>query len=324
MRKIPAALTVTALAALSLVACAPAGNPAANADCTRPAQNEAVAHAIDVSGAEGEIPEISLNQPFETERSIFADIARGDGPVIADLDQPGVVDMSLFSAETGEPIIGTSYSADAAPTRVSTWLTQFPGLEAALTCATAGTRTVVALSEDGVDEAARAQYAMQGFPAEGGVIAVVDVRDVYARAAWGSPVYNADAGVPSVVRTTEGRPGITVPDAEAPQELVVQTLLQGDGAEIGEGDTAIVQYTGVTWDDKTVFDSSWDSGALLRATGDGVIPGFWQAVEGQKVGSQVLAVIPPELGYGEQGSGRIPANSTLVFVIDIVGVEPAS
>lgn len=316
---------MTALAGLSLVACAPAAGPNADADCTRPDQNEAVAHAIEVTGREGDIPEISLNQPFDTDRSIFADVTEGDGPAIEDLDQPGVVDMSLFSAETGDPIIGTSYEADAAPTRVGTWLTQFPGLEDALTCAPAGTRTVVALSEDDVEDATRAQYAMQGFPAQGGVIAVVDVRDVYPTAAWGSPVYNAEAGVPSVVRTPEGRPGITVPDAPAPQELVVQTLLQGDGAEIGADDTAIVQYTGVTWDDKSVFDSSWDSGALLRASADGIIPGFWQALEGQKVGSQVLAVIPPELGYGEQGSGAtIPPNATLVFVIDIVGVEPAS
>ena len=54
---------------------------------------------------------------------------------------------------------------------------------------------------------------------------------------------------------------------------------------------------------------------------DGVVPGFAEALEGQTVGSQVLVVIPPELAYGEEGAGSIPANATLVFVIDILGID---
>ena len=51
------------------------------------------------------------------------------------------------------------------------------------------------------------------------------------------------------------------------------------------------------------------------------MPGFSRALIDQTVGSRVIAIIPPELGYGEQGSGdSIPPNSTLVFVIDILGV----
>lgn len=324
MRRLPAALTVTALAGLSLVACAP-GQPVA--DCTRAASAEAVSTAIDVTGEQGESPQVSLNAPFETERTMFADLEVGDGPVLGSLDQPGVLDLTLYSAETGEAIIGTAYSEDiTAPSTFDRWATMFPGLEDALECVSAGTRTVVAMSEDDVPEETRMQYAMQGFPQTGGVIAVVDVRRVYPRAAWGAPQYNADSGVPSVVRAPDGRPGITIPDAEAPEDLVVQTLLKGDGPELGEDDTAVVQYTGVTWDDGRVFDSSWDSGNQLLATPEGLIPGFAEALKGQTVGSQVLAVIPPELGYGEQGSGAVPPDATLVFVVDIVGAEetPAS
>ena len=55
------------------------------------------------------------------------------------------------------------------------------------------------------------------------------------------------------------------------------------------------------------------------------VPGFAQALEGQTVGSQIHAVIPPELGYGAEGSGTIPGDATLVFVIDILGIDaPAS
>ena len=53
----------------------------------------------------------------------------------------------------------------------------------------------------------------------------------------------------------------------------------------------------------------------------GVIPGWTQGLAGQTVGSQVLLVIPPDLGYGDQASGSIPANSTLVFVVDILAAS---
>ena len=47
--------------------------------------------------------------------------------------------------------------------------------------------------------------------------------------------------------------------------------------------------------------------------------GFVTALAGQRVGSQVLAVLPPSEAYGATGSGSVPANATLVFVVDILG-----
>ncbi|MGO1630249.1 MAG: FKBP-type peptidyl-prolyl cis-trans isomerase, partial [Microbacterium sp.] len=80
-------------------------------------------------------------------------------------------------------------------------------------------------------------------------------------------------------------------------------------------------YTGVTWDERTVFDSSWDRGAATFEMAN-LIPGFTQGLTGQTVGSQVLIVVPPELGYGDQASGAVPAGATLVFVVDILGIDP--
>jgi len=51
-----------------------------------------------------------------------------------------------------------------------------------------------------------------------------------------------------------------------------------------------------------------------------VIPGFADALIGQQVGSQIGVIIPPSQGYGDQGNSQIPANSTLFFVIDVLGV----
>lgn len=88
-------------------------------------------------------------------------------------------------------------------------------------------------------------------------------------------------------------------------------LKQGDGPTVASGDFVIVQYRGVTWADGKEFDSSWKRGAPAQFQTTGVVTGFKKALEGQKVGSQVLVVIPPAEGYGDKASGSIPpAGST--------------
>ena len=81
-----------------------------------------------------------------------------------------------------------------------------------------------------------------------------------------------------------------------------------------------VHYTGLTWADRTVFDTTWDAEpkSIDLST---MLPGFAEAITGQTVGSQVLVVIPPDQGYGDQAQGQIPADSTLVFVVDILGID---
>ncbi|MCD2169325.1 FKBP-type peptidyl-prolyl cis-trans isomerase [Microbacterium sp. JC 701] len=85
-----------------------------------------------------------------------------------------------------------------------------------------------------------------------------------------------------------------------------------------------MQYTGALYDGGTVFDSSWQRGEPAQFVTNQVVDGFRQALEGQTVGSQVVVVIPPASGYGDQAQGEIPANSTLVFVVDILGVQHAT
>ena len=93
------------------------------------------------------------------------------------------------------------------------------------------------------------------------------------------------------------------------------------------GDTAVIQYTGVVWKPEdaangTVFDSSWAAGApvdVVVKKGQ-TVPGLVTALAGQKVGSQVVAIIPPVDGYGTKGStdGTIKGTDTMVFVIDVI------
>lgn len=139
--------------------------------------------------------------------------------------------------------------------------------------------------------------------------------------AEGTEVTDLPSGLPTVTRNAStGQPSIDVSTySGSTTSLVSQTLIQGTGATVQQGDTLDVMYSG--WlTDGTQFDSNWSSGTSTQLTmsEDSVIKGFMQGLVGQKVGSQVLLIIPPDLGYGSTAQGSIPANSTLIFVVDIL------
>lgn len=114
-------------------------------------------------------------------------------------------------------------------------------------------------------------------------------------------------------------PEITVPDGDPPSDLVVETLVAGDGDEVSAGDLLLADYAGVLWDSGEEFDSSWGRGepAAFGIGVGAVIDGWDAGLVGQTVGSRVLLTIPPEQAYGDQDTGTIPPDSTLVFVVDI-------
>lgn len=120
------------------------------------------------------------------------------------------------------------------------------------------------------------------------------------------------------------KPTVEVPAGPAPDELVVEDIEEGDGAEAESGDTVSVNYVGVLYENGEEFDASFDTGQPFEfQLGAGnVIPGWDQGVEGMKVGGRRQLIIPPELAYGAQGSPPdIPPDSTLVFVIDLLSVN---
>lgn len=120
------------------------------------------------------------------------------------------------------------------------------------------------------------------------------------------------------------KPTLEFAAAEAPDQLVIEVLEEGDGPVVEPGDIVQCDYLGQVWNGG-VFDNSYDRGAPLEFTvGVGmVIAGWDQGLVGQRVGSRVLLSIPSELGYGDRGvpQAGIRGGDTLVFVTDIVAVE---
>lgn len=120
------------------------------------------------------------------------------------------------------------------------------------------------------------------------------------------------------------KPDVTIPDGAAPTELVLEDLTVGDGALATSGLHVEVHYVGVAWSTGGQFDASWDRGDTLGfGLGSGqVIAGWYQGVEGMRVGGRRRITIPPHLGYGARGAGGvIGPNETLVFVVDLVAVR---
>ena len=158
--------------------------------------------------------------------------------------------------------------------------------------------------------------------AASGVI-LFDITKVYLPHAVGDDKGNA-SGLPTVIRATTGLPTLQFPGGDAPTTLQKHVLIQGWGEEINadRGQKVMMHYSGWVWNTKVKFDSSWDNGrpvAFDFAT-NSLIEGMVKGLDGQKVGTQIMLVIPPSLGYKDKAMSDIPANSTLIFVVDILGV----
>jgi peptidylprolyl isomerase len=99
-------------------------------------------------------------------------------------------------------------------------------------------------------------------------------------------------------------------------------IVVGDGDLAEAGFTVNVNYTGWLIDSESQFDSTFDRGEPVEFPfGVGVvIPGWDEGIDGMHVGGRRQLIIPPELGFGEAGSGRVPPNSTLLFEIELLGV----
>lgn len=105
-------------------------------------------------------------------------------------------------------------------------------------------------------------------------------------------------------------------------KLMVDDVLVGSGPSVKEGDTVSVNYIG-TLQDGEQFDNSYLRGEpFVFTVGEGkVIAGWEQGLIGMKVGGQRILVIPAELAYGDRAIGPIPANSPLVFAIELEAIE---
>ena len=123
---------------------------------------------------------------------------------------------------------------------------------------------------------------------------------------------------------TSRRPQIPKPIGSPPFRLVKEDIVRGRGARAKLGDNLTVHYVGIAFSSGEEFDASWDTGQPFSfQLGGPVIEGWNKGVVGMRPGGRRMLTIPPELGYGQQGTadGSIAPNETLVFVVDLLSIE---
>ncbi|MHC2186689.1 peptidylprolyl isomerase [Rathayibacter agropyri] len=117
------------------------------------------------------------------------------------------------------------------------------------------------------------------------------------------------------------KPEVDAPEGPAPDSLVVEDIVIGDGAEAQPGSTVEVHYLGVEYDTGDEFDSSWSRNQSINFPLNNLIRGWQQGIPGMKVGGRRKLVCPPALAYGPVGGGHPLSGKTLIFMIDLLGTK---
>ncbi len=305
------AATLLAASLLLLAACSdggsddsasPSTSPSATAAATASAEDVAALEAVTLTAEAGQEPTFDFEQPFTVSAPVARVVTPGSGAAVAEGDLV-TVDIAAVSGEDGSTLGGTY------------------GAEPQQYLATSDNLPPVLLDElVGQQVGARILFANPASDATSLLAVEVVSTEAVPDRAEGTAVTPLPEGLPTVTLAEDGTPSIEPLETDPPTELVVQPLIQGAGAPVEAGQTLTVQYSGWLWDG-TPFDSSWERGSATTFPLSNVIQGWQQGLVGQTVGSQVLLVIPPALGYGDQESGSIPANSTLIFVVDILAAS---
>jgi peptidylprolyl isomerase len=317
MRMRPAlALLVVPVLAAGLAACsasAPADPDVEGTDTpVACSPNGPISDSIEVTGDFDTEPETKIQAPLSLTALQKTVAIEGDGTEIQDGAQVDI-HFTVYSGQTGELLDTTGYQpSQVLPVTVDE-SALLPGLVKSLRCATVGSRIVSvvppadAFGSEGNDTI--------GVGPDEAVVFVIDVVSIVEPL---EPNWTTD--VPEVSFDGDGVPTVTL-TGEAPAELKLAVLEEGDGETVTALDSPQLDYQGTSWTTGEVFDQSYGKQPINLPVTQ-YVKGFTQALIGQKVGSTLLVSIPPELGYGPEASDTNPlGGQTLLFVIQIRAIK---
>ena len=327
-RRRVAALAITSLLAVGVIAGCGSSSSSGAAGSSASASSSASSSAdtytsVTAAGAFGKAPTVTIPAKTGSGALYTKTVIQGTGPALTSSQSLlGNFVLYVWSGKTHK-LIGSTYS-DGVPTLFTGSL--LPGLETALEGQKVGSRVLAVIPP--ADAFGSAGNSSIGVGPTDTVIFVVDMVKSFDNSAGvsGTQTSNGGGTLPTVTAGAAGKgPTITIPNTAAPKTLQVKTLIKGTGPVVKKGQYLVVQYTGVNYRTKKVFDSSWSrSEPFATVIGEGqVIPGWDTGLVGQTVGSRVLLVIPPKEGYGSAGSSSagIKGTDTLVFAVDIISAS---
>lgn len=275
---------------------------------------------ITATGKPGKKPTISFHTPMTVQNNTYAVLQKGDGATI----QPGDRVCSQ----------GIAINAKDGSELMNTWTKNTP--DCSLVVDSSSTTDAYYKIFKGAKINSTIAFGVNDSNSSGTsyILAMTLVSKTKALTrATGTTVKDIPSDLPKVTLAKNGKPSLSLNGYKPSGSLVAQTLIKGTGDKVTSTDTVSAHYTGWYETKKGTlkqFDSSWDSGSASSFSLSSVVKGWTKGLTGQTVGSQVLLVIPPDLGYGSDaqkdssGNVTIPANSTLYFVVDILYAYAAS
>ena len=336
MRRAAALLAIPAIASVAIAGCSssPSSSSSKSASSSASASGSASASAtgptvasnsvVTASGTFGKAPTVTIPSEKAASSLYTKTLIQGTGPTMTTSDSL-VGNFVLYDwSGTTHKLLGSTYSSGS-PTLFSSSL--LPGLQKALIGQKVGSRVIAVIPPaDGFGSAGNSSIGVN--PTDTLVFVVDMIQDIGNKAGvTGTQTSNGGGDLPTVTAATGKAPTVTIPSNNPPKTLQVKTLIKGTGPKVTKGQLIVVQYTGVNWRTKKVFDSSWSRSEPFGVNiGEGqVIKGWDTGLVGQTVGSRVMLVIPPADGYGSAGSSSagIKGTDTLVFIVDIIDAAGA-
>ncbi|MBT1017563.1 FKBP-type peptidyl-prolyl cis-trans isomerase [Canibacter sp. lx-72] len=333
MKKIISISAAVAVLGLGLTGCSPQGDKAdapKGDEISCEAKPGDVVKNINVSGEHGGEVSVENVKDLPEVQDIQAKVVeKGDGSSVVSAENVKYdMQLTIFNGKTGakitsEPLKGAALLKENIGIG---WLLQYVG------CATDKGRTVAVMPVGKIWEDPK-RVGLEGIEAKDPIVVITDAKGATQELGEADLLKQAEGakkdlpeGFPKVDIAENGQPTVSNPDnLENPSELKIANMVEGKGQEVQEGDTVYLHYTGVILRDGKVFDSSWQRGKHASFTTNQVIPGFSKALVGQRVGSRVVALIPPSEGYGSAWltSQGHKEDDVMVFVVDILGVSAA-
>jgi FKBP-type peptidyl-prolyl cis-trans isomerase len=319
MRRFAAALLVPLISCAALAGCGSSGSSAGNANAV-----------VKVSGTFDKAPRVTIPAQKAGTKLVISTPIKGSGAVLK-TGNSALANVAVYKwGGTTHSLVDSTFGTGPQMIPAEMGL---PGLAAALKGARMGSRVVAVLPPKyGYGSAGQSQLGITGSDT---MVWVIDLLQQFSttQSATGVQVSHGGGTLPTVTAKSGQAPVISIPKNSPPAKLSVTTLIKGSGPELTKGDTVVAQYVGYIWRTGKVFSSTWpsvqDPAGLPFSfqLGGNVVPGWNDGLVGVPVGSRVMLVIPPSLGYGPEGgqaSAGIEKNDTLVFVVDVLGVQRAS
>ena len=262
--------------------------------------SQAAAPAVAITGTSAQAPELTYTTPLVLDDPITEVVWEGDGDEVVE-GGPVLVRMYAENGTDGSVLRDDFLSVPTA------YLLTDDAIGSDLVSVIAGHRA-----------GARILHAVE----TDGVPTVMSIDILPSRAV--GEVREPEPGTPVVEHDDTGMPTVTIPaEQEAPTEPIVRQIVRGSGAQVPSGSKVVIQLVAVKWSTGEVFDSTWGEGRLPQTVtvgADQLVEGFDQGLIDLPVGSQVMIVVPPGLGFGPTGNDL--STETIVYVVDILAASP--